>query len=171
MWLLFGFNHWHCGRPLEVLANYKFCLCRLSFLWVRSLCTFVLLLLKGGDSWMVSNYRPHSKLCTWAKILERLVNNHLKSYLDQSNILSQWGFRKVHSTLNCFFKSPQRQSWSTGCKKILFCSFYWLSKAFTTVDHGLLCWKWVFQSKQLAGFLITFLTVSSLCSLIVPLPV
>ena len=55
---------------------------------------------KGGDRNVVSNYRPISVLPCISKILEKLLNNRLISFLTKNNILSnrQYGFRKGKST-------------------------------------------------------------------------
>ena len=62
----------------------------------------VLPLLKGGDPFILDNYRPISKLSVLAKILESLVNFQLKDFLQSHNILSQTqsGFRAQHSTIS-----------------------------------------------------------------------
>lgn len=55
---------------------------------------------KHGDKNCISNYRPISILTVFAKILEKIINNKLLSYLDKENILSnnQYGFRARKST-------------------------------------------------------------------------
>lgn len=55
---------------------------------------------KGGDRYDVNNYRPISVISCIAKILEKILNNRLISYLNKHNILSssQYGFRKGLST-------------------------------------------------------------------------
>ncbi|XP_078621296.1 uncharacterized protein LOC144887771 [Branchiostoma floridae x Branchiostoma japonicum] len=56
---------------------------------------------KKGDKNDPFNYRPISLLPTVAKVMERLVHNHLYSYLEENNLLHshQSGFRKGH---HCF---------------------------------------------------------------------
>lgn len=49
---------------------------------------------------MVNNYRPIFKLCVSAEVLERLVYNQLKSYLDENTTSpSQSDFRILHSNV------------------------------------------------------------------------
>lgn len=61
---------------------------------------YVLPSLKGGDPSFVNNYRPISKLCVLAKVLEKFVSEQLKEFLDTNGILShQSGCRKQHGTI------------------------------------------------------------------------
>ena len=55
---------------------------------------------KTGDRNSVDNYRPISLLCSFSKILEKIMANRLTEYLEDNDILSthQFGFRKNHST-------------------------------------------------------------------------
>ena len=55
---------------------------------------------KSGDSKLFSNCRPVSLLPQFSKILETIVNNRLKLYIEHKSILSKWqcGFRRGHST-------------------------------------------------------------------------
>lgn len=55
---------------------------------------------KGGDRGSINNYRPISILSALSKILERLINRRLISYLNKFNIISknQFGFVAGKST-------------------------------------------------------------------------
>lgn len=55
---------------------------------------------KAGSRDTVSNYRPISLLSTISKILEKVVNGRLTSYLEKNNLLAsnQFGFRTGKST-------------------------------------------------------------------------
>lgn len=55
---------------------------------------------KNGDLYDVNNYRPISVLPSISKILERLINRRLISYLNKYELLSdsQYGFRSGRST-------------------------------------------------------------------------
>jgi hypothetical protein len=55
---------------------------------------------KSGDPFDMNNYRPISLLCTFSKILEKVVFLRLMQYLNDNNLLSedQFGFRPKHST-------------------------------------------------------------------------
>jgi hypothetical protein len=55
---------------------------------------------KSGDPLDMNNYRLISLLCSFSKILEKIVFNRLMKYLDNHDLLSkdQFGFRPKHST-------------------------------------------------------------------------
>jgi len=57
---------------------------------------------KGGDKTNVTNYRPISLLCNFAKILEKIVQARLTKFINENNLLSnkQFGFRSMHSTVH-----------------------------------------------------------------------
>ncbi len=61
----------------------------------------VMPLLKGGDPSNLNNYHPIFKLPVLAKVFESLVNDQMKEYLFNHNILNafQSGFRAGHSTI------------------------------------------------------------------------
>ena len=56
---------------------------------------------KAKEQHLISNYRPISLLPVFSKILERVVNKNLFSFLTINKILfpNQYGFRKGHSTV------------------------------------------------------------------------
>ena len=55
---------------------------------------------KSEDATDPANYRPIAVLSPFGKILEKIVNDQLISFIDKYNILFkyQFGFRKDHST-------------------------------------------------------------------------
>ncbi len=67
---------------------------------------FVVPILKEGDSTILDNYRPISKLCVLSKILESIISEQLTCYLKANKVLSvnQSGFRKKHSTTTAALK-------------------------------------------------------------------
>lgn len=79
------------------LANLCFATGKFPSSFKRSLITPVH---KGGDMSDVNNYRPISVLTSFSKIIEKLLNNRLISYLNKHDILSnsQYGFRRGRST-------------------------------------------------------------------------
>lgn len=101
---------------------------------------FVFPLFKGGDQSVLSNYRPISILSTLSKVLERLINRQLKSYLEDHEILSKFqsGYRKKHSTMTAALKVVNDISFSLDRKQNCASIFIDLSKAFDSVDHQIL---------------------------------
>jgi hypothetical protein len=63
-------------------------------------------LYKKGDQTSMSNYRPISLLTTFSKVLEKVMHNRLRHYLQTNNILvpEEFGSRKGISTENTTFK-------------------------------------------------------------------
>lgn len=97
-------------------------------------------LLKGGDPSILNNYRPISKLCILSKLLECLIGEQLKEFLNINDILSpfQSGFRKQHSTISAALKVINDITGALDNRKIYAALFIDLSKAFDTVDHCIL---------------------------------
>ncbi len=58
---------------------------------------FLLFLKGGGDPLQLNNYRPISKLCVLSKLLEKLLNEQLKTFLEINNILSPFLFFVINS--------------------------------------------------------------------------
>ena len=98
---------------------------------------------KSGDTSDADNYRPISLLCTFSKILEKLIANRLVEYLDTNEIITkfQFGFRKSHNTAHPMVHLLNKISESLNQKKfsaVIFCD---LKKAFDTCDHQILLKK------------------------------
>ena len=56
----------------------------------------ITLVLKSGDKKQFDNYRPISILCSFGKILEKIVSAQLETHLNENNMLfpDQFGFRR-----------------------------------------------------------------------------
>ena len=95
---------------------------------------------KSGDSQSVSNYRPISVLSTISKVFERIMYNKLELYLSKYDILSkeQFGFRKNYSTYMACLDLINFITTGFDNKEATLGVFIDLSKAFDTVDHGIL---------------------------------
>ena len=97
---------------------------------------FMVPLLKGGDPTILNNYRPIPKLSVLVKVLESLVSDQLKNFVNSYNVLSdfQSDFRKGHSTTSAALKVLNDVE-SMDNKQHCAALFSDLSKAFDTVDH------------------------------------
>lgn len=96
---------------------------------------------KSGDRSNIKNYRPISKLCIFAKILEKIVHSQVYSSLKISFITEQHGFVKNKSTesnLLIFCDYTSRNMESGGQVDTIYTDF---SKAFDRIDHHILIQK------------------------------
>lgn len=82
------------STPLTYLFNLSLDTSVIPEIWKSAL---VIPLLKGGDSTILDNYRPISKLCVLSNILERFICDQVTCYLNAHKVLSsnQSGFRKT----------------------------------------------------------------------------
>lgn len=103
----------------------------------------VIPLFKSGDPSDPNNYRPISRLPVLAKLFESLLNDQLKQFLTDNNVLNDYqsGFRAGHSTLTAALLVTNDLINSLDCKKSCAALFVDLSKAFDSVDHNLLLQK------------------------------
>ena len=101
---------------------------------------------KGLPSLNPGDYRPVSVLPAPSKVMERIVYNQLIYYLETNCLLDgrQHGFRKGHSTATAVMEVVQFLYRSIDTGQYVHCAFIDYSKAFDTLDHGILC-------KKLAG--------------------
>ena len=97
-------------------------------------------LFKSGNSDNEDNYHPITILPTLGKVLERIIHDQLYSNLTDYELLTkrQSGFRKGYSTGTClidFLNEIYEEVDQGGACGVLFLD---LSKAFDTVDHGII---------------------------------
>ena len=100
----------------------------------------VIPLFKSGDKHVFNNYRPVSLLPQFSKILEKLFNNRLDSFIDKNCILSecQYGFRNSRSTYMALMDLVENICELIDKKKYVMGIFIDLKKAFDTIDHTIL---------------------------------
>ena len=100
-------------------------------------------LFKSGDSSLCTNYRPVSLLPQFSKILEKLFNVRLVSFLNRNNIIynGQYGFRKDHSTAMALLDLVEEITNAIDSKKTTVGIFIDLKKPFDTVNHDILLQK------------------------------
>ena len=100
-------------------------------------------LFKAKDPQESTNYRPISMLLTISKLLEKVMYTHTYNFLEATGELynSQYGFRKAHSCENAVreliasvIKGKQEGLYTIA-------TFIDLSKAFDTLEHGVLLKK------------------------------
>ena len=103
----------------------------------------VIPLYKNGDIDDFSNYRPVSLLPQFSKILEKLFNNRLKSFMKVNHILSnnRYGFREDHSTNLAIIELIEEITSAIDNSMSTVGVFIDLKKAFDTIDHGILLKK------------------------------
>ena len=98
---------------------------------------------KKGDSDLFENYRPVSVLSSVSKVFEKVMYNQMYDHFVKSKIFfpSQYGFRKNHSTEFAVLEVVDRIIKGMDQNKLPINIYLDLSKAFDTLDHGILLHK------------------------------
>ena len=98
---------------------------------------------KNGDRDKPTNYRPISLLSQFDKVIEKMIFTRIYSYLEKNKLLSnkQFGFRPNSSTTYAISTLYDKLINNIDKDMYTCCIFLDLSKAFDTVDHGILLWK------------------------------
>ena len=92
---------------------------------------------KPGD------WRPISQICLAGKLLEKIIHSQLYFYLEENKLLSenQFGFRKGLSTGLAVFDLLKNLFENWNEKNYSGCIFIDFSRAFDSIDHGILAEK------------------------------
>ena len=95
---------------------------------------------KSGADTDPTNYRPISTLSPFSKVLEKLVQDQLESFLEKHSIIFQYQFSfcKGHSTKQAILEITDYLKTSIDNKNITCGLFLDLSKAFDTINHEIL---------------------------------
>lgn len=112
---------------------------------------------KKGAKTSFNNYRPIALLSSFSKIIEKVINLRLNSYLIESGILTdeQFGFRERRSTTDAVNNFLHTVYMNLEGKIPTAAIFFDLSKAFDSVNHRTLLQKlqhYGFRGKTLNWF-------------------
>ena len=128
------------ANPMAALINCSFRTGRFpDSLKIAKICP----IFKSGCENEFSNYRPISILPSFSKIYEKIAYNRLENFVLSNETLTncQYGFRSKHSTFMALLDMYNKVSESIDLGNFTIGIFIDLSKAFDTIDHGILCHK------------------------------
>lgn len=103
----------------------------------------VIPIFKNDDKHSFTNYRPISLLPQFSKILEKLFNSRLESFLDKYQIINedQYGFRTDRTTAMAIIEATEEITNALDRNKFAIGIFIDLKKAFDTINHSILLKK------------------------------
>ena len=106
-------------------------------------CSTVIPIFKKGHRYEPLNYRPVSLTPVCCKVLEHIIANHLRAYLDDNALLShhQFGFRQGRSTMDQLLLVYDEIASSVDAGSTVDLILFDYSKAFDVVSHKVLISK------------------------------
>ena len=138
---------WLVNEVGELLSPFIALLCNKSLTyWLLSISEFKqavvrpLLKKSGLDSSLLKNYRPVSTVSFLSKLLERVVQSRLQTYLDSNGMMpkTQSAYRLFHSTETAYSKVYSDLLLAADGGQVSALCLLDLTAAFDTVDHDLL---------------------------------
>jgi hypothetical protein len=125
-------------KPISLLFRRSFAESTVPAIWKSAFITPVI---KKGPKTDVTNYRPISKLCIVAKVLEKIVHAQVSSVLKNSIDSTQHGFVQHRSTVSnlALLNDFISESMDSGHQVDVIYTDY--SKAFDRIDHDILISK------------------------------
>ena len=131
----------HCSDiialPLSLIIEKSFIDGSLPSEWKHSRVSPIF---KAGSKHEALNYRPVSVTSATCKVAERLLANHITSYLEDNGLLSsrQFGFRKGRSTEDQLLLSYGKIAKEVDSGKVVDAVYLDYSKAFDVLSHRIL---------------------------------
>ncbi len=100
---------------------------------------------KKGNKQDRGYYRPISLLPTISKMMEKCIDNQIRSYMEKNEYWAptQFGFRKHHETGHAVIKMISEIATAKEQRKETLAVFLDLKKAFDTVPHRRLIKKYL----------------------------
>lgn len=122
---------------IEHIFNFIIAGCTYPELWKKSL---VVPLPKNNNPQEFQDLRPISLLCVLSKAVEKIMDNQIRTFLSNHNILPkhQSGFRKGHSCTTALAKVTDDILCANDANKTTILILIDYSKAFDCIDHDLM---------------------------------
>lgn len=94
---------------------------------------------KSGDRTQLTNWRPITLLPIISKLVEKVIQQQMMSFLSKNNLLSkaQYGFLPKKSTMDAIIKLTE-EIYNMNNNKLTSCVYIDMRKAFDTVNHTIL---------------------------------